>query len=59
MADFPNWDTGLTADILGLVAKAGGIKEMAVMRQVSKTWKQGFELGVSGITVSFEAPMLP
>lgn len=54
-----DWDKGLPDDVLALVAKAGGVNEMKSMRQVSKTWQLGFELGVQGITILEVHPMLP
>lgn len=55
-----DWDKGLPEDVLALVANAGGIEEMKSMREVSKTWELGFELGVQAITIfGLEQPMLP
>lgn len=46
-----DWDKGLPVDVLALVAKARGVKKMKSMRGVSKTWQQGFELGVARIAI--------
>lgn len=54
-----DWEKGLPPDVLGLVAKAGGLKEMMGMRGACKTWQQGYELGVTAITIHFEDPVLP
>lgn len=54
-----DWDKGLPPDVLALVAKAGGLSAMKDMRGVSKTWQEGFELGVTGIRVSPLDPVLP
>lgn len=43
----PDWDKGLTIDILGLVAR--GRNDLSVMRLVSHTWKAGYEASVRGI----------
>lgn len=52
-----DWDKGLPTDMLGLVAQAGGVEELKrSMRGVSKTWQDGFELGVRGITLGTQAP---
>lgn len=50
-SDAGDWDQGLPPDVLGMVAKAGGLSEMKAMRQVSKAWQQGFELGVGGVMI--------
>lgn len=50
----------LPLDVLALVAKAGAsLQEMKGMRGLNKTWQQGFELVVTGITISLDDPMLP
>lgn len=55
-----DWDKGLPLDFLALVAKTGSIKDMQCMRAVSKTWQQGFELGVTSISISSPShPVLP
>lgn len=54
-----DWDKGLPSDVLALVAKAGGNSDMKVMRGISKTWQQGFELAVTGITLDYEYPFIP
>lgn len=36
----PDWDKGLSIDVLGLVAGSG--KDLKSMRGVSKTWQVGF-----------------
>lgn len=55
-----DWDSGLPPDVLALVAKAGGVSDTKSMREVSKSWQQGFELGVTGIAiVHTEHPVLP
>lgn len=42
-----------------LVAKTGGFQKMKAIRGVCKTWQQGFELGVSKISVqTLEMPIL-
>lgn len=46
-----DWGQGLPLDVLGLVAKAGGLHGMKAMREVSRDWQQGFELGVCRVTV--------
>lgn len=55
-----DWDTGLPSDVLALVAKKGRANQMKIMREVSKSWQQGFELAVRGISIgSVEHPVLP
>lgn len=54
-----DWDNGLPADVLALVARAGGMEAMKHMRGVSRQWQEGFELGVKGIKVSPFGPPLP
>lgn len=54
-----DWDKGLPPDLLALVARAADMQETKVMRRVSRTWQQGFELGVRCIAVHFEDPVLP
>lgn len=54
-----DWDKGLPPDVIALVAKAGGIKDMKFMRGISKSWKEGYELGVTSITVCLRHPVLP
>lgn len=49
-----DWDKGLPLDVLALVAQAGGMAEMKAMRGASKTWQRGYEMGISGITISAE-----
>lgn len=57
--DNVDWDKGLPVDLLALVAKAGGISAMKLMRLVSKMWQQGFDLGVSRIKIHHGDPSLP
>lgn len=45
----PDWDKGLPTDVIALIARSVYMGETAVMREVCKTWQQGFELGVSSI----------
>ena len=52
-----DWDQGLPPDVLALVARAGGHHAMKAMRGVSKSWQEGFELGVTGIRIGFEDPL--
>lgn len=55
-----DWDKGLPMDVLSLVAKAGGLDAMKSMRGVSKTWQQGFELGITHIRIPlYLDPTLP
>lgn len=50
----------LPLDVLTTVARAGdSLQEMRGMRGLNKTWQQGFELAVTGITISLNDPMLP
>lgn len=58
MSEAIDWDQGLPLDVLALVAKAGGLSDMQAMRSVSKSWQQGFELGVGGITLRKALPLL-
>lgn len=46
----PDWDKGLPTEVLGLLARCFP-NAMEAMREVSKTWKEGFEGSVSRITV--------
>lgn len=46
-----DWDRGLPLEVLALVAKAGGTMAMKGMRGASRTWQQGFDLGVAGIGI--------
>lgn len=54
-----DWDKGLPVDVLGLMAKTGGMSSMKSMRGVSKTWQQGYELGVSHIKLHTRDTSLP
>lgn len=54
-----DWDKGLPTDALALVAKAGGTSLMMEMRGVSTTWKAGYELAVTSITVRDGDPLDP
>lgn len=55
-----DWDKGLPPDVLAMIAQTGGLEEMKTMRGVSKSWQQGFELGVKGILIfELEDPGLP
>lgn len=54
-----DWDKGLPPDVLGLVAKAGGVPEMKAMRGVSHSWQQGFELGVGGVIIRMAKRQVP
>lgn len=48
-----DWDKGLPSEALALVAKARGTDNAKKIREVSKTWQQGFDLGVTGIKIHF------
>lgn len=54
-----DWDKGLPMGVLTLVAQAGGIEHMKMMRNVSKTWKAEFEMGVARLKVVLDSPSLP
>lgn len=55
-----DWDTGLPTDVLALVAKAGGIQQMKIMRSISKSWQQGFELAITSLAITkLEHTVLP
>lgn len=64
-----DWDKGLPPDVLALVATASvrmegclHLMDMAAMREVSKSWKEGFELGVKKIEIfdnELQHPVLP
>lgn len=58
MADV-DWNTGLHGDVLALVVVAGGANELKAMRQVSKTWKAGFDQLVRKLKLRANGPMLP
>lgn len=54
-----DWNKGLPLDVLALVAKSVGFQKIKAMRSVCKAWQQGFELGVSKISVqTLEMPVL-
>lgn len=56
----PDWDTGLPPDVLALVVKCSGGNAVKEMRGVSKTWQQGFEIGVTAIKLrSLDTPLFP
>lgn len=46
-----DWDEGLPLEMMALVAKAGGVGLMDSMREVCKSWQQGFEVQVSSIKI--------
>lgn len=50
----------LPPDVLALIAQAGGLEGMKRMRGVNKSWREGFELCVRGITIArVYHPVLP
>lgn len=56
MASERDWKQGLPADVLAMVAVAGGLKDMGSMRGVCKSWERGFMLAVSCLKIHFEDP---
>lgn len=50
---------GLPPDVLALIAKAGGVPSLKAMREVCKTWQNGFEMAVSGNLGPRKAMVLP
>lgn len=52
-----DWDKGLPLDLLFAVAR--GRDALKVMRQVSRTWKAGYEGSVTSIKLSESGPMIP
>lgn len=52
-----DWANGLPDDVLALVAKAGGLPDMKIMREVCTTWQSGFELGVKCIKLPEDSQM--
>lgn len=53
-----DWNRGLPEAVLPLMANLGGVKDMKVMRGVSKSWQEGFNLGITSIRIS-SAEVLP
>lgn len=51
-----DWDKGLPIELLSTVA--GGRNELTAMRQVSHTWKAGFERSVSKVVLKRYWPVL-
>lgn len=47
-----DWNKGLPLDVREVVAKAGGVKEMQMMRRVCKTWQQGLDLRITTIAIT-------
>lgn len=62
MAQQPDWESGLTADILAIVAKVGLEQGFGAsgwtkaMRGVCEAWKEGFELGVTKVIIMSNGP---
>lgn len=52
----PDWDQGLPADILAQVAS--GSEDMRAMLGVSTSWRAGFELSITRLTVKKEERQL-
>lgn len=57
MTPYPDWDQGLTIDVLALVA--AGRDDLKAMRGASKTWRAGYELSVSTVHVDADGPNFP
>lgn len=51
-----DWDKGLPIDVLAIIG--GGREETKSMREVSKTWKAGFERGVHRLKILLNSPVL-
>lgn len=52
-----DWEKGLPIGVLALVAR--GAEELKVMREVCKTWEEGFECSVTTIRIGKEGPLPP
>lgn len=50
-----DWDKGLPPNVLPLVAR--GDDDLKAMREVSKTWREGFNSSVTGVRVKARGPV--